>query len=195
MTHITIALITGFALVTSGCFGAEYVVANRVMKGLDTQSKARQAQAQQAPTQPQLTQLQRRQLQTREYEDIERTQVLAVAVQVLQDDEFIIDNANEVLGLLSAAKQLFNRDVDDDKSAFWKGVMGDTKVVHDENSSFGANLTVTQQGEMVRVRMAATINYSNTDGMRRVEQVTEPQFYQHFFSQLEKGIFIAQEGI
>ena len=122
MTKITIALAIVVSLSTVGCFGAEYVVANRVMKGLDTQSKARQAQAQQAPTQPQLTQLQRRQLQTREYEDIERTQVLAVAVQVLQDDEFIIENANEVLGLLSAHKQLHNREVDDDTSAFWNGI-------------------------------------------------------------------------
>lgn len=195
MTHLTGVSLLGVTLIASGCFGAEYVVANRVMKGLDTQSKARQAQAQQAPRQPQLTQLQRRQLQSREYEDVERARILAVAVHVLQDDEFIIDNANEVLGLLSATKQLHNREVDDDTSAFWKGVAGDTQVVHDENSSFGANLTVTQQGERVRVRMAATINYSNTDGMRRVEQVTEPQFYQHFFSQLEKGIFLAQEGI
>ena len=193
--YIILVSLLGFAICTSGCMSAGYVVADRLAKGISTQNKAKQAQAQQAPKQPQLTQLQRRQLQTREYEDIERERILGVAVQVLQDDEFIIVNANEVLGLLSASKQLHNREVDDSESAFWKGVRGDSQVVHDENSSFGANLTVTQFGEMVRVRMAATINYSNTDGAKRVEQVTTPQFYQHFFSQLEKGIFIAQEGI
>ena len=170
-------------------------MADRVIKGVSTQNKAKQAQAQQAPKQPQLTQLQRRQLQTREYEDIERNRVLAVAVQVLQDDAFIITNANEVLGLLSASKSLYNREVDDSSTAFWKGVQGDTKVVHDENTSFGANLTVTQHGNMVRARMAATINYTNSDGTHRVQQVTEPHFYRNFFSQLEKGIFIEQEGI
>lgn len=195
MTRVMIAVLLGLAPIAAGCFGAEYVVANRLSQGLSAQNKARQAQAQQAPKQPQLTQLQKRQLQTREYEDIDRTRILAVAVQVLQDDEFVIDNANEVLGLLSASKQLHNREVDDSESAFMKGLMGDTKVVHDENSSFGANITVTQFGDMVRVRLAATINYSNSDGARRVEQVTEPQFYQHFFSQLEKGIFLEQEGI
>lgn len=179
-------------LALSGCFGAEYVVASRVAQGLSAQNKAKQAQAQQSPK-PQLTQLQKRQLQTREYEEVERTRILAVAVQVLQDDEFIIDNANEVLGLLSASKHLHTRSVDD--NAFMKGFLGDSRVIHDENSSFGVNLTVTQFGELVRVRMAATITYSNTDGARRVEQVREPPFYQHFFSQLEKGIFIEQEGI
>ena len=181
------------ALCLSGCFGAEYIVADRLTKGLAAQNKAKQAQAQQSPTKPQLTQLQKRALQTREYEDVERTRILAVAVQVLQDDEFVIETANEVLGLLSASKHLHQRTVDDD--AFLKGFLGDARVVHDENSSFGANLTVTQFGELVRVRLAATLNYHNTDGARRVEQVTEPQFYHHFFAQLEKGIFIAQEGI
>ena len=188
-------LVIILALSTTGCFGAEYIVADRLVKGVSTQNKAKQAQAQQTPKQPQLTQLQRRQLQTREYEDIERDRVLSIAVQVLQDDEFIIENANEVLGLLSASKALYTREVDDSSTAFWKGVRGDTKVVHDENTAFGANLTVTQHGTMVRARMAATIHYSNSDGTRRVQQVTEPQFYQHFFSQLEKGIFIEQEGI
>ena len=185
--------LTACIVFTSGCMGAEYIVANRLVQGISAQNKAKQAQAQQGPKKPQLTQLQKRQLQTREYEDVERTRILSVAVQVLQDDEFVIGNANEVLGLLSASKQLHNRTVDDD--AFMKGVLGNSQVVHDENSSFGANLTVTQFGDMVRVRLAATLNYSNTDGARRVEQVTEPQFYQHFFSQLEKGIFIEQEGI
>ena len=186
-------LIVGVVL-ASGCMGAEYVVANRLAQGFSTQSKAKQAQAKQS-TKPQLTQLQKRKLQTREYEDVERTRILAVAIQVLQDDEFVITNANEILGLLSASKQLHNRKVDDSDTAFMKGMMGDSRVVHDEDSSFGANLTVTPFGEMVRVRMAATIQYHNTDGARRVEQVTDPKFYQDFFSQLEKGIFLEQEGI
>lgn len=188
-------LVTILALSTAGCFGAEYIVADRLVRGVSTQNKAKQAQAQQAPQQPQLTQLQRRQLQTREYEDIERDRVLTVAVQVLQDDAFIITNANEVLGLLSASKHLYHREIDDSQTAFMKGLMGDTKVVHDENTSFGANLTVTQHGTMVRARMAATLHYTNSDGTQRVQQVTEPHFYRNFFSQLEKGIFIEQEGI
>ncbi len=189
-----IGALIGCLVFASGCMGAEYMIANRLAQGVSTQNKAKQAQAQQSKK-PQLTQLQKRELQTREYEDVERTSILAVAIQVLQDDEFVITNANETLGLLSASKQLHNREVDDSSTAFWKGVRGDSRVIHDEDSSFGANLTVTQFGEMVRVRMAATIQYHNTDGARRVEQVTEPQFYQHFFAQLEKGIFLEQEGI
>ena len=39
------------------------------------------------------------------------------------------------------------------------------------------------------------MHYTNSDGVHRVEQVTDPAFYQRFFSQLEKDLFIAQEGI
>ena len=134
------------AVGTSGClYGAEYVVGGAISAARANEERRRQA----ANRKPEMTQLQRRQLQTREYEAVERTRILEVAVQVLQDDGFVISNANTELGLLSASKELHNRQVDDAGTAFVKGMftMGASDISTDEFSAFEANLTVTQFGE------------------------------------------------
>ena len=182
------------AVGTSGCmYGAEYVVGGALAASRANQERA----AQQANRKPEMTQLQRRQLQTREYESVDRTRILEVAVQVLQDDGFVISNANTELGLLSASKDLHDRQVDDAGTAFVKGMfsMGAANISTDEFSAFEANLTVTQFGEKVRARMAARLSRTSTNGNIQYEQVTDGAFYQQFFTQLEKGIFIEQEGL
>ena len=183
------------AVGTSGClYGAEYVVGGAIAASRANKERA----AQQANKKPQMTQLQKRQLQTREYETVEKNRILEVAVQVLQDDGFVISNANTELGLLSASKELHKRDVDDAGNAFVKGMfsMGAASVSSDEFSAIETNLTVTSFGdERVRARMAARLSKTSTTGQIRYEQITEAKFYQDFFTQLEKGIFIEQEGL
>ena len=78
------------AVGTSGClYGAEYVVGGAISAARAERERSRLA----ANQKPEMTQLQRRQLQTREYEAVEKTRILEVAVQVLQDDGFVISNA------------------------------------------------------------------------------------------------------
>ena len=43
--------------------------------------------------------------------------------------------------------------------------------------------------------MAARLSRTSTNGNIQYEQVTDGAFYQQFFTQLEKGIFIEQEGL
>lgn len=178
---------------TSGCFGAEYVVGGAISAARASNERSRLA----ANKKPEMTQLQKRKLQTREYEAVEKTRVLEVAVQVLQDDGFVISNANTELGLLSASKDLHKREVDDTGTAFVKGMfsMGYSNISSDEFSAFETNLTVTQFGEKVRARMAARLSRTSTNGKMQYEQVMDAKFYQEFFTQLEKGIFIDQEGL
>ena len=116
---------------------------------------------------------------------------------MLQGDGFVISNANTDLGLLSASKDLHNREVDDAGTAFVKGMLtlGSSNISTDEFSAFETNLTVTQFGEKVRTRMAARLSRTSTGGKIQYEQVTDAKFYQEFFTQLEKGIFIDQEGL
>ena len=182
------------AVGTSGClYGAEYVVGGAISAARASNERSRLA----ANKKPEMTQLQKRKLQTREYESVEKTRVLEVAVQVLQDDGFVISNANTDLGLLSASKDLHNREVDDAGTAFVKGMLtlGSSNISTDEFSAFETNLTVTQFGEKVRTRMAARLSRTSTGGKIQYEQVTDAKFYQEFFTQLEKGIFIDQEGL
>ena len=181
------------AVGTNGCYGASYVVGGAISAARASNERSRLA----ANKKPEMTQLQKRKLQTREYEAVEKTRVLEVAVQVLQDDGFVISNANTELGLLSASKDLHKREVDDTGTAFVKGMfsMGYSNISSDEFSAFETNLTVTQFGEKVRARMAARLSRTSTNGKMQYEQVMDARFYQEFFTQLEKGIFIDQEGL
>ena len=194
-SSVAIIFLLVVAIGTSGClYGAEYVVGGAISAA--RASNARKDLA--ANKKPEMTQLQKRKLQTREYESVEKTRVLEVAVQVLQDDGFVISNANTDLGLLSASKDLHKREVDDAGTAFVKGMftMGYSNISSDEFSAFETNLTVTQFGEKkVRARMAARLSRSSTNGKMQYEQITDAKFYQEFFTQLEKGIFIEQEGL
>ena len=193
-SSVAIIFLLVVAIGTSGClYGAGYAVGGAISAA--RASNARKDLA--ANKKPEMTQLQKRKLQTREYESVKKTRVLEVAVQVLQDDGFVISNANTELGLLSASKDLHNREVDDAGTAFVKGMftMGYSNISTDEFSAFETNPTVTQFGERVRARMAARLSRTSTGGKIQYEQVTDAKFYQEFFTQLEKGIFIDQEGL
>ncbi len=144
---------------------------------------------------PELTQLQIRQMQTRQIPAGDVKKVLTVALAVLQDDGFSVQNANTELGLLSASKQLHEEDVDEASTAFAKGFMGSMGGVSRHTfTSIEATVTVAAFGEETRVRMSARLAQSG-GGNIRYEAVTEPEYYQAFFTKLEKGLFIEREKI
>src|SRR5690349_12138102 len=62
------------------------------------------------PTQRPRTQLQTREFQTRAYETTDTKMVMKALLNVLQDEGFIVKNANENLGLIVATKETENPD-------------------------------------------------------------------------------------
>ena len=144
---------------------------------------------------PEQTQLQIRALQTREYDAERKADILPVALAVLQDDGYVVQNANMELGLLSAHKQLHEKKVDDTGTAFLKGFFGGGMVSSQKFSTIETNITVTPFGDKLRVRLSARLSALSTTGNMQYEQVTEPKFYQEFFTKLEKGLFIEREQI
>ena len=154
--------------------------------------------AEAAKQKPQLTQLQIREMQTREYEATVKARILPVAVAVLQDQGYVLSDANTELGLLSAHMKLHEKNVDDSGTAFMKGFLGMGMISEEKWSTILVNATVTPFGDKVRVRFAGRLS-STGYGMGGMdteeEQVVDPEFYREFFTALEKGIFIEQEGI
>ncbi|MCB2054878.1 MAG: hypothetical protein KDE35_11635 [Geminicoccaceae bacterium] len=144
---------------------------------------------------PELTQLQIREMQTREYETDDTKQIQRVALAVLQDDGFVVANANTELGLLSASKNLHEKQVDDASTAFFKGFLGFWSISTEEWSNIETTLTVNPFGSRTRVRLSARLTAAGSDGSSNYEAITEPEFYQDFFTKLEKGLFIEREQI
>jgi len=103
-----------------------------------------------------------REMQTRSFDVSDKNQAMRGVIAALQDLGFIIERANEPLGLVTAARFAEPRDQD---------------VV-------GVTVTVRPQGEDKMVIRANAI-YNN-------EPITDPKVYQNFFATLERSLFVGR---
>lgn len=110
-----------------------------------------------APTEEQLK---LRSFQTRSFDASDRTEVIRAVIAALQDLGFIIERANEPLGLVTAARFAEPRYLD---------VVGVTVTVRSQ-----------PDGKML---VRANAIYNN-------QPVTDPEVYQNFFATLERSLFI-----
>jgi len=107
-------------------------------------------------------QMKLRNLQTRTFDVSDRNQAMRAVIAALQDLGFIIERANESLGLVTAARFAEPRYFD---------VVGVTVTVRPESEG--------------RMLIRANAIYNN-------EPVTDPQVYQNFFATLERSLFIGR---
>jgi len=144
------------------------------------------------------TQLEIREFQTKSYETTDFKMVMKSAMNVLQDDGYIIQQANLDLGLLTARK---NVDTTDKTSAFLSGLSAALNGApnnsrYEKSTVIDASVNISAYGESVRVR--ANFNkkkLNNKEETMSVEQVADQEFYQTFFAKVDKGIFIGKEGL
>jgi PBP1b-binding outer membrane lipoprotein LpoB len=142
---------------------------------------------------PEQSQLQIREFQTRSYDTKDTLMVMKALLNVLQDEQFIVKNADKDLGLLTAAKEI---DVANNTEAFFSSFFLGTDARFKKNSIIECSGNVTEFGEKTRVRInfqAKTLN--NKGEVMTVKQIEDPKYYQDFFSKVDKGIFIEKEGI
>lgn len=185
------------AVLLTASLGGCGAVASGVISGAVAAMTAEKERSEvESSKKPEMTQLQIRELQTRTYEEkAGRTKIMQVALAVLQDDGFVVQNANAEMGLLAASKNLHEKTVDDTGTAFMKGFFGAGSVSTQKWSTVEATLTVTPFGKQIRVRLSARLSASDSGGGTRYEAVTEATFYRAFFTKLEKGIFIEREKL
>ena len=145
-------------------------------------------------TGPAKTQLQMREFQTRTFETPDAMAVLKAMVNVLQDDGYIIKDANTDLGLLSASKEV---NVESTGEAVFASLFAGANARWAKNSIFDVTANVSQYGETCRVRTTFQMKKMNNKGeVMDVKQIDDEAHYQEFFSKVHKGIFIdVEEGL
>lgn len=137
---------------------------------------------------PKKTQLEMREFQTRTFETPDALGVLKAMVNVLQDDGYIIRDANTDLGLLSATKEV---DVESTGEAFVAALFAGNNARWAKNSIFDVTANVSQYGETCRVRVTFQMKKMNNKGeVMDVEQISDEAHYQEFFAKVYKGIFL-----
>lgn len=144
---------------------------------------------------PKKTQLEIRQIQTREYNTADKAMVMKAMLNVLQDDGFIIYNANPLLGYIYSEKEFDSTSSSSDickefglSSAIrWAGI---TSIVVDSNAN------VTEFGKKIRVRMSFKLKTINSYGsVSKVTLVDSNDYYKLFFEKVDKAIFLQKQKI
>lgn len=145
------------------------------------------------PPKPQQTQLQIREFQTRTYETKDTKMVMKAMLNVLQDDGFIVKNANVELGLITATKEV---DVENKGAALFATLLGGERARWTKNSIIECSGNVSEFGATTRVRTNFQMKVMNNKGeVVDVKQIDDAAFYQDFFSKVDKGIFIEKEKL
>ena len=139
------------------------------------------------------TQLQKRQYQTRQYDQISKADLMKAMLNVLQDEGFIVNNANSLLGFISGAKEFSPNDKTIDVKAELgtnKGLMGCVVAVVE------ATANVSEYGKDYKVRINFKTKLLNAYGNAyKITEITDEQYYQNFFSKVDKAIFIQKQKI
>ena len=160
-------------LLISGIYNSAYAKANEVIT-------------------PQ-TQLQKRQYQTRQYDGISKIALMKAMLNVLQDEGFIVNNANSLLGFISGAKEFSTNDKTiniEEEFGTKKGLYGAAVAVVE------ATANVSDFGKETRVRINFKRKLLNVYGnAQKIEEITDEKYYQNFFSRVDKAIFIQKQKI
>jgi hypothetical protein len=140
---------------------------------------------------PRMSQLQIREFQTRSFETTDTLLVMKALLNVLQDDFYIIKNADAALGVVTAAKEI---DVDD--RGFWGKALSDENDRWKKNAVVECSGTVSSHGRQTRVRVNFQVKtYDNRGAIMEVVQVQDQKFYQEFFAKVDKGVYLAKEKL
>ncbi len=144
------------------------------------------------------SQMQARSRQTREYDDLPSDILFKAAMNVLQDEGYIIKNAVPQVGLIAAVREI---DITDSDERTLKSLFFGQEARWDQRARIEATINTTPLGSnplpgRTRVRVTFQIGINNNVGeMRVIEEIRDPDFYRDFFSKLDKSIFLAKESL
>jgi hypothetical protein len=142
---------------------------------------------------PEKTQLQIREFQTRTYDTNDSKMVMKAMLHVLQDDSYIVKNANAELGFLNATKEI---DIENKGEAFFAVFFAGANARWKKNSIWDLTANVQEFGEQCRVRVNFQIKVLDNHGnVLTVTPIQEEGVYQNFFAKVDKGIFIQKENL
>ena len=142
---------------------------------------------------PPKTQLEIRQFQTRSFDTQDVRLVMKSLLNVLQDDGYVVKNVALDLGFISANKEM---DVEEGSERFFAQATSGAQARWVKNELIEATLNVTEFGTHTRVRTNFQRKvFDNRGAVVTVEQIIDEQFYQDFFTKVDKGIFIQGQDI
>lgn len=147
--------------------------------------------------------LELRQVQTRTFETPDPRLVLKAAVNVLQDQGFVIQQAEFELGIVTAVTEWRSGQRNQGLRVLkWVAALptyGASLLLptgRDEFSSIEAVVNVNPEAERTRVRISMVAKVRDDKGaVLRVTPVEDPLAYQRILAGLDKAVYLQKEGL
>ena len=147
--------------------------------------------------------LELRQTQSRTFESADARLVLKAALSVLQDEGYVIREANAELGLVTAVMEW--RSSQENRSLRvlkWVAALptyGASLLVPSGKTEFSAveaNVNVTQEASRSRVRISLVSKVTAKNGaVKSVRPIDDPLAYQALLARLDKAVYLQKEGL
>lgn len=139
------------------------------------------------------TQLEIREFQTRVYPVSETKIVMKALLNALQDRGFIIENAVLDLGLISAEK---HTNIENSGEAFMATLFAGANARWKKASIVDCTVNVSEFGEETRVRVNFQIKTLDNKGdFIHLKNIEDAKYYQDFFAEVDKSIFIEKSEV
>lgn len=146
------------------------------------------------PPAPELTQLQIRQMQTREYSDVTEVQVIKAVISALMDEGYGISSTDKELGIITAAKEVY--DLDSNTKFIAEFNLGAGAGTYQTTLRSEASSLIKTYGNNIQVRISIIQKgVSNAGGNIWSQPVYNANVYQSIFSKVSKAVFLEKEKI
>jgi hypothetical protein len=147
--------------------------------------------------------LELRQAQSRTFDSADARLVLKAALNVLQDEGYVIREANAELGLVTGVMEWRSRQPSQGLRVLkWVAALptyGASLLLptgRTEFSALEANVNVTQETGGTRVRVSLVSKVTEKNGtVRSVRPVDDPLAYQSLLARLDKAVYLQREGL
>lgn len=143
-----------------------------------------------------MTQLEKRQFQTRTYNSNDKALVMKAMLNVLQDEGFIVYNANPLLGFIYGVKDFDTSDKNIDISKEFGVSKSRLNLNGVKVATIETTANVTEYGKNMRVRVNFKRKLLNVYGNAQfIDDIIDENYYQDFFSKVDKAIFLQKQKI
>ena len=138
-----------------------------------------------------MTQLEKRQFQTRTYDSSDKALVMKAMLDVLQDEGFIVYNANPLLGFIYGVKDFDTSDPNIDISKEFGLSKARLNMNGVRVATVETTANVTEYGKSMRVRVNFKRKLLNVYGNAHfIDDINDENYYQEFLLKVDKVILL-----
>lgn len=143
-----------------------------------------------------MAQLEKRQFQTRTYSSSEKALVMKAILNALQDEGYIVYNANPLLGFIYGVKDFDTSDSNIDISKEFGLSKSRLNLNGIKVATIEVTANVTEYGSSMKVRINFKRKLLNTYGNAQfIDDVAEEEFYQDFYKKVDQALFLQKQKI